>query len=293
MRKRWALGLLASTPLLALAAAVTPLTERFEALRRTTPSLWNSTELRVLSHEDDQRSEGQVWGLVDLPYAVLATRLQSPTAWCEVLILHLNVKYCRASGAPGSPLLDVAVGRKFDQPLSQVQWVRFAGQWSASADGLQLTLQAPRGPMGTHDYRIVLEAAAWGPRHSLTNLRYACSYGLWARWALQAYLATWGHEKVGFSLTASVPGQPGTPIRGIRALVERNAMRYLLALQAWASSQRLPEGQQAEARLSAWFEGTQQFAAQLYEMPREDYLRMKRDELKRQTEVPEPPLVPR
>jgi hypothetical protein len=293
MRKIFAVGVLGWLPLLALAANVAPLSDRFEALKRSTPALWSAAELRVVSQEDDRQAEGQVWGLIDLPYPALATRLQTPTAWCEVLILHLNVKYCRASGAPGSPILEVAVGRKFDQPLSQAQWLRFTGRWNASTQGLQLDLQAPHGPMGTHDYRIVLEAAPWDSRHSLTQLRYACGYGLWARWGLQAYLATWGGDKVGFSMLSSRPDLPGMPVRGIRGLVERNAMRYLLALQAWAASLRLPEEQQTEARLEAWFDATQQFAPQLYEVPRDDYLRMKRSELKRQKEVPEPPLISR
>lgn len=293
MRTQRHLALLLAFAWLSLAATATTLTERFDSVRRSTAPLWSDAELRVVSQEDDGQAEGQVWGLVDLSFPTLVARLQTPSAWCEILILHLNVKYCRITGPTESPVLEVAVGRKFDQPLSHVQWVRFASRWSASAQGLLLELKAPHGPMGTHDYRIVLEAAPWSTRNSLTHLRYACGYGLWARWALQAYLATWGADKVGFSVVTPRSGQAGEPVRGIRGLVERNAMRYLLALQAWADSQRLPPTQQTEARLAAWFDATARFGVQLYEMPREDYLQMKRQELKRQQTVPEPPLLPR
>jgi hypothetical protein len=66
---------------------------------------------------------------LSLAVAVAASRAGPPVhaheqraararAWCDVLILPFNTKFCRASqGAGGPPLLAMRIGRKFDQPL--------------------------------------------------------------------------------------------------------------------------------------------------------------------------------
>src|SRR5271169_4767598 len=41
--------------------------------------------------------EGDVYGVVDHPFATVASMLKEAANWCDVLILNLNVKYCRAS----------------------------------------------------------------------------------------------------------------------------------------------------------------------------------------------------
>ena len=41
---------------------------------------------------------GDVYSVVNSPYSTVRTALDTPTEWCEVLMLHLNIKYCRALG---------------------------------------------------------------------------------------------------------------------------------------------------------------------------------------------------
>jgi hypothetical protein len=151
---------------------------------------------------------------------------------------------------------------------------------AAGTDVARLTLSASTGPLGTRDHRIAIEAVAIDPARSFVRLSYAYGFGLMGRAAMQAYLATAGRTKIGFSLEANAAGQR-QPVRGARAALERNVMRYHLALLAYAQVDGEPGGQRTEARLRRWFEFTEQHALQLHEVPLDDYLREKRQDFAR------------
>ena len=69
----------------------------------------------------------------------------------------------------------------------------------------------------------------------------------------------------------------------MRGVVERNTMRYDLAIDAYLDSLTTPAPQQLERRLQAWFDATEKYPRQLHEVERDAYLKMKRDEVGRQT----------
>ena len=75
----------------------------------------------------------------------------------------------------------------------------------------------------------------------------------------------------------------GSPIyiEGLRGAVERNTLRYYLAIEAYLGALALPPAQQPERRLQAWFDATERHPLQLHELERDDYLAMKRRELAR------------
>ena len=93
---------------------------------------------------------------------------------------------------------------------------------------------------------------------------------------MQAYLATAGASKVGFT-TIEEDGKPHL-VGGMRGVMERNTMRYFLAIEAYLQSLATPPQGRAERRFEAWFDATERFARQLHEMSREQYLSMKRRE---------------
>jgi len=70
--------------------------------------------------------------------------------------------------------------------------------------------------------------------------------------------------------------------------VERNAMRYYLAIEAYLGSLSVPVAEQLDWRLRAWFAATDRFALQLHELDEGDYLAMKRSEVQRQQSGPGP-----
>src|SRR3546814_16967541 len=68
----------------------------------------------------------------------------------------------------------------------------------------------------------------WSSDVCSSDLSYG--YGVAGRMAMQAYLATAGSAKVGFTVTGKDGhGQP-IHIGGMRGAIERNAMRYYLAI---------------------------------------------------------------
>ena len=74
-------------------------------------------------------------------------------------------------------------------------------------------------------------------------------------------------------------GQP-VYINGVRGMVERNAMRYYLAIEAYFGAMSAPTAQQQqEKRLHDWFALTEEHPRQLHEMERDEYLAIKRREL--------------
>ncbi len=74
--------------------------------------------LYVESYDRPDSSGGDVYGVVDYPIALVSEALSDPADWCDVLILHLNVKYCHPVSRDGRTVLSVAIGRKHEQPLA-------------------------------------------------------------------------------------------------------------------------------------------------------------------------------
>jgi len=227
--------------------------------------------------------QGDIVAIVDHPFRAIEGALKGADVWCDILILHLNVKYCKASGGPPANLVALSVGKKFDQPLADAYTVNFVYTVeSALSDYLKLSLSAKEGPLGTSNYRIFVEAAPLDANRSVIHMSYAYGYGFAARMAMQGYLATIGRGKVGFSVVGKNPdGQP-VYIDNVRGVVERNTMRYYLAIDIFLASLALPPDQRQERRLHDWFAATERYARQLHEMEQEDYLAMKRKEIARQ-----------
>jgi hypothetical protein len=200
-----------------------------------------------------------------------------------LLILHLNVKGCVSTGKPPKEVLSLAVGRKFDQPISDTYKVDFGyAMPAATPDYLKVQMAAADGPMGTYNYRLALEAVPLDANRSFVHMSYAYAYGMAARLAMQTYLATVGRDKVGFSVTGKEAGGKPVYIGGVRGVVERNTMRYYLAIEAYLGALATPVAQRTEKSLNDWFTAVERYPVQLHEMERADYMAMKRNEIQRQ-----------
>ena len=291
MRVIWAL--LACWTLISPVGAVNnDLADRFEAARLNATVLEASHPLYLTSSDTQDILKGEIFTTLDRPFSLIREVTTRPEDWCHILILHLNIKYCRAA-APTTPATSGAVlvgmGRKYDQPLDDVYWIRFNYRVvQVTADHLLVELAAPVGPLGTRDYRLQVEAIPLSETRSLMSLTYSQSYGLAARWTFQVYLATLGRGKVGFSaLGNDAQGRP-LWVEGLRGVLERNAMRYHLAIEAWLGQQHLPPAQRMEASLKSWFDATEKFPRQLREISWPQYLSMKRREVARLSQWPMP-----
>jgi hypothetical protein len=203
--------------------------------------------------------------------------------WCDILILHLNVKQCHGSRSKSGDVLSLAIGRKADQPVAEAYHFEFAYQvLAAQPDYLRVTLSSNAGPLGTSDYRIALEVVPLGAKRSFLHLSYSYTYGTAAQLAMQGYLATAGRDKVGFSVVASdAAGQP-VYVGSTRGVIERNTMRYYLAIEAYLGAVSAPPAQQLDKRLNAWHTSVERYPRQLHELERGEYLDMKHKEVQRQ-----------
>jgi hypothetical protein len=239
---------------------------------------------RPLVLESTQTSgdlKGDVYAVVDHPFPMVQQALQSAEHWCDILILHLNVKRCRA-GSGTAKTINLSVGRKFDQPIEDAYALNFAYRVvAATPDYLQVQLSADEGPLSTKNYRIQVEAVPVDAKRSVIHMSYAYGYGFAAKVAMQTYLSTIGSAKVGFTILERKDGKPVYQA-GVLGLLERNTMRYYLAIDAYLSAYSLPAGEQFEKRIREWYASTERYAQQLHEMEQNEYLDMKRKEMRRQ-----------
>lgn len=215
--------------------------------------------------------QGQVHAVLDAPM-IRVQALAHPERWCQVLMLHPNTRSCRSGST-----LEVSFGGKQGMPFEAgTLSLRFQAQ--ALADGLVVRLSASKGPLGTHDLALGLQAAALPGGRSVLRFDYGHGYGLLARLAMQTYLSTLGRQKVGFSRETGTDGQPGPLVGGLRGVIERNTMRYFLAIETVLDTLDLPPASW-EIRLQRWFDATERHARQLHELERADYLALKRQQL--------------
>ena len=288
-RGSW-LALAAAWSLAQLAAAATPeeaaeaaLRARYTAMKPQLEQSPFQQRLSIDSVEATKLLQGDVYAVVDYPIAAVSHALASAAPWCDVLILHLNVKYCQPVVRGGRTVLAVAIGRKIEQPVADAYRVEFAYSVAASQpEFLDVRLDARKGPLGTRNYRIGVEAVGLDAEHSFMHLRYAYNYDFQARLALQVYLRGSAGSKVGFTKIAAADGAPPAYVGGLRGVVERNSMRYYLAIDAYLASLATPAPGRFERSLQRWFDATERYARQLHEVDRDAYLAMKRREYQRQ-----------
>lgn len=216
-----------------------------------------------------------MYGVFHFPFEVVRDALQSPAAWCEITPLHINIKACVYRKAKQGTQLTLYSGRKYFQPPSDAYPLKLAFRVAANQPQyLELSLVGDEGPLGTKDHRIGLQAAPLDGQGTFLHFSYTYSHGTMARMAIKTYFATLGRDKVGFTMV----GQEGKQeyIEGVRGAVERNTMRYYLALQTYLESLKYPEKERFEQRISRWYDLTAKYPRQLKEIDKPAYLSNKR-----------------
>ena len=238
------------------------------------------------SAEMPDRLKGDIYAIVDYPFGAVSAGLNNPDHWCDVMLLHINTKYCRAVVGPSGTRLSVNIGKKTPEKLADAARVEFNySVATVTPQYLQILLNAKDGPLGTSDYRIELEVLMLPSAKTFLHLTYSYAVNFAGWLAMQTYLKTIGRAKVGFTVIGKLAnGQPDY-IGGMRGLVERNTMRYYLAIDSFLASASAAPAAQFEQRLQSWFTAVEQYPRQLHEMDRGAYLEMKRAEQVRQQTV--------
>ena len=90
--------------------------------------------------------------------------------------------------------------------------------------------------------------------------------------AQKLYFATLAANKVGFSVVGE--DWRGNPefVGGQQGALERNIVRYLLALEIYLLKHEIEGLAGLQKRAEDWYDATAQYKRQLYEVERDDYL---------------------
>ncbi|MCM1129449.1 MAG: hypothetical protein NC211_03985 [Alistipes senegalensis] len=235
-----------------------------------------------LSSLENQNSiTGEIYGKLDHPFSAVRQNLRDPVSWCEILFLHLNIKYCKVTDGQ---TIEIYAGTKKPQSLETATRMQY--HFSKIADNgnyMNVAMNAEKGPYGTSHVSITMQAIPINTRQSFIRVDYGYRYGTAAKLAMKTYLATTGKNKAGISVTGKKAD--GTPeyASGMRGIIERNALRYYLAVNAYLDSLSLPVNKQRDYRLTAWFDATARYP-QLHEISKDAYLKMKKEEYRRSKE---------
>ncbi|MBD3670739.1 MAG: hypothetical protein HUJ29_08185 [Gammaproteobacteria bacterium] len=265
------LTLLLLLPMLGLAATKEQaLRDVYASIHQTNPK--SQYPFHIISSEDGDLLSANIFMLLQVPYAEFRTQLQSPRNWCEFLILHLNIKSCVESERKADSYLTLYVGRKVYQPPEITYQLEYRFRLLENRDAFfESIMSAETGPMRTRDYRIRVQAS---PYEGKTLLRLGMQYrrSFFSKSATFTYLKTLGRNKIGFTITGE--DEQGLPIYvdGVKAVIERNVMRYFLAVNVYLEQDANTDFQ---TRLNHWFDATQKYHEQLYEYDRETYIESK------------------
>lgn len=243
-------------------------------------------QLVLDSAELPSRLRGDIYAIVDYPFAVVNANLNNPQNWCDVILLHINTKYCHAAKGPSGTVLNVNIGKKTPEDLADAARVAFNySVATATPEYFEINLNARDGPLGTSNFIVRLEAVTLPNAKTFLHLTYSYAINISGRMAMRAYLGTIGSNKVGFTVIGKQDdGQPDY-IRGVRGLMERNTMRYYLAIDSFLGATHMAPAARFEKRLQNWFTAAERYPRQLHEMDRRTYVEMKRAEHVRQQTV--------
>lgn len=241
--------------------------------------------LYIQSRFGDTTAQGDVYAVVKHRFATVADNLNTPGQWCDVLLLHINVKGCDLGNLENTADrpqqegdLTLYVGRNYFQTPDEAHEMSYKFAAKANdGDYIQVDLTALDGPLGTSNYRLIFEAVPFNDNESFIHFKYAYQYGFMARLALDGYLATLGRNKVGFSVKGYDKNHEPLYVKGLQGIVERNSMRYFIAIRSFLDTASL-EPQQWSTRIDRWNSLAKRFERQLVEVRDNAYLETKTQE---------------
>lgn len=232
------------------------------------------------STEADGSFRVDMYGIFNYPFDTVREALNSPANWCDITLLHINNKACTYKTTDYT-LLTLYSGRKHYQRPSDAYPLKLKYRIvTQQPEYLDLLLDAKEGPFRTKDHRISLQAAPLDASRTFVHFGFSYSNSSMTRVAINGYFATAGQGKVGFS-TVNQNGK-WVYVDGVRGAVERNTVRYYLALQSYMDTLRYPESQRFEQRINRWYDLTAKYPRQLKELEKSEYLSNKRQERKNQ-----------
>lgn len=258
----------------------TNLTSIYQSIASSFKSGSDNFPITFKSNVSSGFAKGELYALVNFSYTDIAQLLSSMPKLCEAMLLHIDVKSCVEQLNPnGVNQLHVYVGNEdYQSPEDSFHIIYQTETRNQDKNYSHTQMNAITGPFDTSDYSINVEVLAITDNTSFIHLSNSARYGFFANIVLNTYLATFGSHKVGFTEIGKDPGGNPKYIKGVEGVIERNIMRYFLALQSYLDNINLPLYLQFEARINRWYDLTRGYSRQLFELDKEDYLSHKRRE---------------
>lgn len=278
----WSALLLLATLSATVWADAGQLVNYYRQMQLDPPATHATLPFSIDSSDNADKLSADIYGSIRQPFDHVTAALTRPGNWCEFMPLNLNIKSCVAQQRNGQTALTFYAGRKYYESPEAAYPLHYSYRVAASDRGyMKVMLTAKQGPFGTTDYLIVIEAI---PAEDNTFVHIHSSYrtSLSSRLGTRLYLSTLGQDKVGFTITGRTDAGAPVYIKGIRGIIERNVMRYYLALQAFIETAQHARDKRFEARIRTWFDLTERYATQLHELERDEYLQAKRQERRQQ-----------
>lgn len=231
------------------------------------------------SSERSGRVQVDVYGIFDYPIGSVVDAHKVPANWCDIAPLHPNVKACTYREVTDAWLLTFYLGRKVYQRPEETHQViyRYRNVEQRQAY-LDIVLDADAGPFGTKDHQIRFEALPLDGGRTFVHVGYAYRDSMAIRLAEKVYFATLGSGKIGFTVTGTDRNGRPVYIGGARGAIERNAVRYYFAINSFMKTLDNPEASRFSRRSSEWYDLTDRYRPQLFELEKKDYLTLKTTE---------------
>jgi len=266
-------------PVSVLQAADNELAEKYFEIKNQTIPLLEGRPLHVRSQIKGNRLQADVFAIKQQTVEELFDVLSVAKNWCQFVTLHLNIKACTYQ-SDKQAILTFYAGRKFYQSAEDAFALQYQFQIKEKAkDYFKLLLSADEGPFSTSDYQIVVEVKSMEDK-SIVHFSLAYSSSLTSRMGTSVYLSTIGSDKKGFSQRINERGQSEF-IQGTEGIIERNVMRYFLALNIYLKAVTA-DTKSTQKLASDWYDESEKYSLQLHELEKKDYMSNKAREFSQQ-----------
>lgn len=231
------------------------------------------------SSVSNNASHVDICGTIEYPFNVVKNELQSPANWCDILLLHTNVRACTYKKMNDTWLLTIYNVNKSSDPLKDADQLEFEYHPSVQQPGyFDFALAARVGPFSSKDIRFGLEAIPLDKGRTFIHLRYSISYSSLGYFVMKSYFSIFDHGRVGFSIIgADSEGNP-VYVSGLRSKIERDVVLHYLSIPAYMNTLNVPAKQRFDKRIRQWYDLTSQYKRQFFEIEKEGYLFSKKQD---------------
>lgn len=264
-------------------ADLTGMQQKYQELEDSLMNNIFALPVYIESKSEKESQHGDIYGIIYHPYSTIKSALTSPASWCDIIPQHPNIKACTYQHQSNLCQFTIYSGiQSYDEPKNTYKLEYNYSVTLQQENYFRSLLDAEDGPLGTYNYKIFIEAIPVNNHSTFIHFGYGFNHGALIRVAMKIYFSTFGRNRVGFTIIETNKENEPVYIGGIPAAIERNVICYYFAIQSYLDNIDVDHDKQLLARINRWFDLTEKYPRQLYEMKKEDYLQYKMAERENQ-----------